>query len=122
MNEIEGILIPVSGPCRSVRVKRDEFNYHVHQLIDCSLYDIVRVNIGDYDALMLVDDFGLLMQKPCNVRASVLYGNCIVGDVVLVGETYHEGEPDIGSVPMPLPLVVSYLFKKGGVEDDGTVD
>lgn len=134
MTEIEGILIPVSGPCRIVRLKRDDFNDLVHQLIDCSLYYCVRVTIGDYDVLMLVDDCGLLMHKPCNVRASELYGSCIVGDVVLVGETCYEGEPDFGSVPMPIPLIVSHLFNykiecdpkhgwrwvlRGESEDDG---
>lgn len=54
--------------------------------------------------VMVVDDEGLLKQKPANTRASIFYPgyDSIVGDVFLVGEGMVNGEPDFFCLPQTL--------------------
>ena len=62
--------------------------------------EIVRPRLLKQPFCMIVDDEGLLKQKPLNVVGSFLYetlshGCPIVGTIVFMKEGFRNGEPDI---------------------------
>ena len=95
----ENMLTVVSIP--EVRDKEQDgrFNQFVHNEIDCDIYECVYLQImADQDIVMLVDENGILRQKPINIFPWVLYSECdfnspIVGDVLFVG-LHRVGELD----------------------------
>jgi len=56
----------------------------VYKLIGCELVEVVRLP-GDA-LLMLVDEEGLLHNKPLNSLASIVSGVDVVGDVAVLAE------------------------------------
>ena len=68
------------------------------EAIGADMCEVVHT-ISDYLPLvMLVDECGLLLDKPVNKAASIMYGAerhgaCIVGDVILVEQEGPEIEP-----------------------------
>lgn len=94
---------------RSVVVTTDniayitDFGYPLHKSC-CSVLDgyIEPVHPRGLDEpfVMLVNDEGLLMNKPLNMIGSYLYkthehGVPIVGNIIIMKEGYRNGEPDI---------------------------
>ena len=75
------------------------FNNFVHKEINCDIYELVYIPmIHDQDIVMLVDENGILRQKPINIFPWFLYSECdfnspIVGDVLFVG-LHRVGELD----------------------------
>lgn len=73
--------------------------YNIYDWINCDTFEIVNITKAIPLALMVVDESGLLKDKPINKVASVLYGNVIVGDVIIgVSEQFYptqDLEPDI---------------------------
>lgn len=45
--------------------------------------------------VLVCDEEGLLKQKPVNVIGTTLYGDPIVGDIVIMKDGFRDGEPDI---------------------------
>ena len=73
-----------------------DFHRKVHEFIDCDIFEIVYLsNYGDL--VMIVDESGKLYDKRVNPLASLLYpgtvyGDYIVGDVLLGKMTNIDGE------------------------------
>lgn len=62
-------------------------------------FEIVRCHgFAPSFMLLLVDDEGVLKDKPINHRATILAGQAIFGDAVLLREGMVEGEPDCVSL------------------------
>lgn len=57
--------------------------------------EIVRPRSFNEPYIMIVDEEGLLKDKPINLWASFAYGETIVGDVLIMKEGFRNGEPDI---------------------------
>lgn len=77
-------------------------------------YDVLREAVGGwYEHVrplglnrpysMMVNEEGLLLKLPVNLLGSILYGTTvhgqpIVGNIVIVKNGYHDGEPDVGGM------------------------
>ena len=79
------------------------FNDYVHRVIDCDLYEAVNIVLPSGDKyVMLVDESGLLKNKPINNIAWYLYSRFhpqapVVGDVLICKLCYAdfgEGFPE----------------------------
>ena len=71
---------------------------------------IEAVGLSSYDAVMYVNEEGILRGLPVNPEASDIAGQILVGDVIIVGQTNSEGEDtglsdeQIASFLLDLPL------------------
>lgn len=115
------IYIPARGRCTCMCIKYEEFNRKACEAIGCSTYDFPRIAMsGDYH--LLVDDEGLLRDKPLNPIASVLYSptgqGIIVGDALLCAVGINEdGEPDIADIPIGDDVILTSLLNSMIEED-----
>lgn len=94
------IKITTSGDVTLIGYDFVDFDFHdIYDLIDCNCFEIVNIHKTVPLGLMVVDESGLFKDKPINQLASVLYGNTIVGDVVIgVSNDYYINsvlEPDV---------------------------
>ena len=106
------ILIPADESVKPyyVEIDSERFNDTVHELLDCDYFEPVYCHIG---YVLLVDEVGKLKDppKPVNFRASgfypgSMYGDPIVGDVIVCTEGMRDGEPDF----VPLSLRLDHLM------------
>lgn len=67
-------------------------------LVDGYIEVVYAKGLRRYAAAMVVNEEGVLKDLPCNPVASVLYGDYIAGDVVIVGVS----GPDFTDVPLEL--------------------
>lgn len=81
----------------------ETFNAYVHKTLNCDLYETVTIQLHSGDRyIMLVDEIGLLKDKPINLVAWYLYSRFnpqapIVGDALickLCYEDFGEGFPE----------------------------
>ena len=87
------LLIPadINAACKSVQIP-DRDLFEVSKIIGCeyvgrvNVLSIIREGIG-MNTDVWVDDCGLLNDSPVNVRASIITGQRIVGNVVITGCT-----------------------------------
>ena len=98
MDTAKGIVVTTDNVA-SVR----EFGYPLHEsirpVLDGYMETVYPKGLAE-PYLMLVNEEGLLMQKPLNLIGSILYeshkhGHPIVGNIVLMKFGYRNGEPDI---------------------------
>lgn len=70
-----------------------------------------QLNGNDYE--VICNDCGLLMQLPMNMIGSYLYGDAIVGNIVIVKVGIVDGEPDfVGMSINELPKVKEAVLLK----------
>lgn len=108
------LYVKVDGSVSRVEVPNESFNCSVHKLIDCSIYELVRVPGGFY---LVVDENGKIYEqpKPVNIKASMLYpgtphGDPIVGDVLIGRLGKVNGEPDmVGLVDEEFELLEKFF-------------
>ena len=48
------------------------------------LFETLMVRFSQFDAILLINESGMLLNLPLNHRASMLYGFALVGDVIIV--------------------------------------
>lgn len=99
MTKYAVVLCKTDGVCKCLYLKSSEISLRdIFKWIDCTMFDIVQAKFPYRDDLrLIVDDNGLLTEKPLNMLASVLYGADIVGDVIVGTVSLPSGlsEPDI---------------------------
>ena len=70
-----------------------------------------QLNGNDYE--VICNDEGLLMSLPENLTGSCLYGDLIVGNIVIVKVGFVDGEPDFVGMPLnELPKVKEWVLRK----------
>lgn len=84
-----------------VETDRDEtyFLDFIHSHID-GFFEIVAPQNPEIKSrmggmLILCDDEGLLKKLPINLVGSYLYGNTIVGNIIIGKHGYYKGTPDV---------------------------
>jgi hypothetical protein len=87
----KALLIPATGELRTITLPKENAHTVINDLIG-GWFDCVSLAHGAVS--MYVHDEGLLIGLEPNVTATVLYGNPIAGDVLLVGTRNAEGEHD----------------------------
>lgn len=75
------VLIPAAGAMTQVDTADDAAA--MAALIGCQWIDVIRTTIDGLH--LVVDDEGRWSGRPPNLRASILTGRMIVGDVLLIG-------------------------------------
>lgn len=81
-------------------------------LVDGYIEVVYAKGLRRYAAAMVVNEEGVLNDLPCNPVASVLYGDYIAGDVVIVGVA----GPDFTDVPFE---VIEGIYEMcGGEQND----
>lgn len=87
----KALFIPATGEPRTITLPKENAHTVIHDLIggwfDCA-------SLAQGAVTMYVHDEGLLIGLEPNVTATVLYGNPIAGDVLLVGSLNDKGERD----------------------------
>lgn len=78
-------------------------------LVDGYIEVVYAKGLRRYAAAMVVNEEGVLKDLPCNPIASVLYGDYIAGDAVIVGV---EG-PDFTDVPLELIEEIYSMLGRG---------
>ena len=86
----KALFIPATGEPRTITLPKENAHKDIHELIG-GWFDAVGLADG---VTMYVHDEGLLIGLEPNVTATVLYGNPIAGDVLLVGTLNEKGESD----------------------------
>ena len=71
----------------------------MYPIIGCELVEIVPIN-PSYEFTMWCDEEGMLKDSPLNIRASVIAGRHIFGNVILTG-----GKEEIEAFKMNCPAV-----------------
>jgi hypothetical protein len=87
----KALFIPATGEPRTITLPKENAHTVIHDLIG-GWFDCVSLAHGA--VTMYVHDEGLLIGLEPNVTATVLYGNPIAGDVLLVGTLNDKGESD----------------------------
>lgn len=111
---MKGILLKTNG-----QFEVQEFEAPIYKSIGKAIdghLEIVRPRcLSHFKFVMVVDEEGILKQKPLNLKASILYGildhgQPIVGDVVFMREEMtDEGMDFVDSVPYQLEFLQSLL-------------
>lgn len=110
------LYVKADGSVSRVIVPYESFNDSVHELVSCSIYELVRVPGG---FTLVVDENGKIYEepKPVNYKASMLYpgtphGDAIVGDVLIGRIDLVNGEPDmVGLSEIELSFLEKYFQK-----------
>ena len=86
----------------------------VYQKLVHGYIEIVHaVSLRPYSAAMVVNEEGVLLDLPCNPLATVLYGDYIAGDAVLVGTS----GPDFTDVSLQLLEKIYNMIGRGEQND-----
>ena len=94
---VPAVLLPtaINENIRVVEVTKDLAS--MYPIIGCELVEIVPVNPA-YEFTMWCDEEGMLKGSPLNIRASVIAGRHIFGNVILTG-----GKEEIEAFKMDCP-------------------
>ena len=105
----KALFIPATGEPRTITLPKENAHTVIHDLIggwfDCA-------SLAQGAVTMYVHDEGLLIGLEPNVTATVLYGNPIAGDVLLVGSLNDKGERDGYDYDLPDLFFSADLFAR----------
>jgi hypothetical protein len=105
----KALFIPATGEPRTITLPKENAHTVIHDLIggwfDCA-------SLAQGAVAMYVHDEGLLIGLEPNVTATVLYGNPIAGDVLLVGTLNDKGERDGYDYDLPDLFFSADLFAR----------
>jgi hypothetical protein len=105
----KALFIPATGEPRTITLPKENAHTVIHDLIG-GWFDCVSLAQGA--VAMYVHDEGLLIGLEPNVTATVLYGNPIAGDVLLVGTLNDKGERDGYDYDLPDLFFSADLFAR----------
>ena len=105
----KALFIPATGEPRTITLPKENAHTVIHDLIG-GWFDCVSLAQGA--VTMYVHDEGLLIGLEPNVTATVLYGNPIAGDVLLVGSLNDKGERDGYDYDLPDLFFSADLFAR----------
>lgn len=115
---ISCIYIPETGPVEHYLLDQTDIVHSILTALQCSYYDVVRVQSFGIDLELIVDDCGLLTGRPLNMLASWMYGHTIVGPALLCADCDTDDGRDICDMPIGyLETVKRMINKVGGYED-----
>lgn len=109
MSEFANVLLRSDGTVSVANISTNSCMSldEMYKSIGCNCIDIVRSSVYDTDLLLVVDDNGLLTDRPINHIASFLYGDILVGDVLIGTEIVDEDGADIHK--MKLDWCLSFM-------------
>ena len=109
----EYIVIITPAPKVTFTVKETDAEGMLHDLQDAvdGYIEIVRPfgNSGGH-LVMVVNDEGLIRDLPVNPIGSLIYGDLIVGAIVIMKEGIRDGEPDLIGLTSEEADLVMRLF------------
>lgn len=115
---INCIFIPETGPVRHYLLDQTDIVQSILTALQCSYYDVVRVQSFGIDLELIVDDCGLLTGRPRNMLASWMYGHTIVGPALLCADCDTGDGRDICDMPLGYLETVKRMINKVGGYDD----
>ena len=102
------VLHITAQPCTVELLDISDRLENYQQLVDGYIEIVHAAVLQPFHAVMVVNECGLLDDLPCNHLASVLYGDYIAGDVVVVGTI----GPDFTDIPDELTVLLSRIGGK----------
>lgn len=94
-NQVQAVLIPEEGDIRVVEVSTTRWDEpdSIQNWLRCGAFQVVRgTPFRGHGAVLVVDDAGALIQRPVNLRASLLYAPYALQHGVLYGPALVMGE------------------------------
>lgn len=115
---INCIYIPETGPALHCQLDNADTLQSIYNALSCTYIDVVRVQSFGIDLELIVDDCGLLTDRPLNKLASWIYGQTIVGPALLCAD-YDKGDVrDICDMPSGYLETVKRMINKVGGYDN----
>ena len=83
--KIKAVLIQVDGTSKEVTLTGNTLR-ELQKLVGGYIEVVSGIILDRPDIVMVINEEGKLMGLPTNIIASILYGDTIVGDAILIGE------------------------------------
>ena len=99
------VLHITAQPCTVELLDISDRLENYQQLVDGYIEIVHAAALQPYHAAMVVNECGLLDDLPCNPLASILYGDYIAGNVVIVGTIGS----DFTDIPDELTVLLSRI-------------
>lgn len=115
---ISCIFIPEKGPAEHYLLDQTDIVQSILTALSCTYFDVVRVQSFGIDLELIVDDCGLLTERPRNMLASWIYGHTIVGPALLCADCDTDDGRDICDMPLGYLETVKRMINKVGGYDD----
>lgn len=117
---INCIFIPERGPVQHYQLDQTQVVQSILEALKCTYFDVVRVQSFGIDLELIVDDCGLLTERPRNMLASWIYGHTIVGPALLCADCDTGDGRDICDMPLGYLETIKKMINAVGGYDDLT--
>lgn len=102
------VLHITASPCTVELLDISDRLENYQQLVEGNIEIVHAAALQPYHAAMVVNECGRLDDLPCNPLASMLYGDYIAGNAVIVGTI----GPDFTDIPDELTVLLSRISGK----------